>query len=119
MCGSRDYMRKLNESVAIDTPEDFVDTETTIYNTKVVSIDQKALATTYTCPDCSTEATPHLEHLVDCTCRLMSAKDSCIVNDKVLVSVKNEKSIKVNLITTVGLLRLCYGQNETIKQFSK
>ena len=56
---------------------------------------------------------------MDCTCRLMSAKDSCIVNDKVLVSVKNEKSIKVNLITTVGLLRLCYGQNETIKQFSK
>ena len=52
-------MRTLNESVAIDTPEDFVDTETTIYNTKVVSIDQKALATTYTCPDCSSEATPH------------------------------------------------------------
>ena len=52
-------MRTLNESVAIDTPEDFVDTETTIYNTKVVSIDQKALATTYTCPDYSSEATPH------------------------------------------------------------
>ena len=47
---------------------------------------------------------------MDCTCRLISAKDSCIVNDKVMVSVKNEKSIKVNLTTTVGILRSCYGE---------
>ena len=47
-----------------------------------------------------------------------SAKDSCIVNDKVMVSVKNEKSIKVNLITTVGLLRSYYGKHETIKIFA-
>ena len=46
----------------------------------------------------------------------MSAKDSsCIDNDKVMVSVKNEKLIKVNLITTVRLLSLCYGQHKTTK----
>ena len=92
-----------------------MDTETTIYNTKVVSVDQKELATTYACPDCTKEVTPDHEDLVDCTCWLMSPKDSCIINDKVMVSSKNEKSIKVNLITTVELLRSCYGQHEKIK----
>ena len=42
-----------------------------------------------------------------------------IVNCKVIVSAKNEKLIKVNLITTVGLLRSCYGQHETMEPFSK
>ena len=87
-----------------------MDTETTINNTKAASVDQKALASTYTCPDCSNEVTPDHQDLVDCTCRLMPAKGSCIVNDKVMVLVKNEKLIEVNLITTVGLLRSCYGQ---------
>ena len=50
----------------------------------------------------------------------MSAKDSsCIDNDKVMVSVKNEKLIKVNLITTVRLLSLCYGQHKTTKHSPK
>ena len=71
-------------------------TETTIYNTRVVSVDQKALANTFTSTDCSNDVLPDHEDLVDCTCRLMSAKDSCIVNDKVMLSVKNEKLIKVN-----------------------
>ena len=96
-----------------------MDTKATIYNTKVVSVDQKALATTYICPDCSNEVTPDHGGIVDCTCGLMSAKDSCIVNDKVMVTVKNEKSIKVNLITTERLLRSCYGQQETIKLIAK
>ena len=39
----------------------------------------------------------------------MSAKGSCIFSDKVTV----------NLITTVKLLRSCYGQDETIKLFAK
>ena len=95
-----------------------MDTDITIYNAKVVPVDQKALGTTYTCPECGNEAKPDHEDLVNCTRGLMSAKDSCIVNDKVMVSVKNEKSIKVNLITTVGLLRSCYGQHETMKIFA-
>ena len=87
-----------------------MDTETTIYNTKVVSLGQKGLATTYTCPDCSNENTPDHKDLVDCICELISsAKESCIVNDKVMVSVKNEKLIKVDLITTARLLPSCYG----------
>ena len=38
-----------------------------------------------------------------------------------MISLKkrSEKLIKVNLITTVGLLRSCYGQHETIKLFAK
>ena len=36
-------------------PDNFVDTETTICNTNVVPVDQKMLATTCTCPDCSNE----------------------------------------------------------------
>ena len=94
-------------------------TETTIYNTMVVSVDQKALANTYTSTDCSNDVLPDHEDLVDCTCRLMSAKDSCTVNDKVMLSVKNEKLIKVNKTTTAGLLRSCYRQLETIKLFPK
>ena len=101
---------EINKSATINTPDDFVDTETTTYNTKIASVDQTALATTYTCPDCSNQVTPDHEDLVDCTCRLISAKNPCIVNDKVMVSVKNEKSIKVNLITTVGISRSCYEQ---------
>ena len=64
-----------------------VDTEITIDNTKVVSADQKALPVTYTCPDCNNEVTPD-QDLVDCTCGLMSAKDSCIANDKVMEKSK-------------------------------
>ena len=94
-------------------------TETTIYNTRVVSVDQKALANTYTSTDCSNDVLPDHEDLVDCTCRLMSAKDSCTVNDKVMLSVKNEKLIKVNKTTTAGLLRSCYRQLETIKLFPR
>ena len=92
-----------------------MDTETIIYNTK----DKKALATTYTYPDFCNEVTPDYEDLVDCTCGLMSAKDSCIVNYKVMVFVKNVKLMKVNFITIVGLLRSCYAQHGRIKLFAK
>ena len=104
---------EINESATIDTLGNFGDTETTIYNIKVVSVDQKALAIRYTCPDCSSEVTRDHKDLVDCTCGLITARDS-FVNDKVMVSVKNEKSIKVNFKTTAGLLCLCYRQHETI-----
>ena len=96
-----------------------MDTETTIYNTKVLSVDQNALATTYTCLDCGNEFTPNHKDLVGCTCGLMSATVSCVVNNKLMVSVKTEKLIKANLITTVGLLLSCYWQHETIKLFAK
>ena len=49
----------------------------------------------------------------------MSAKGSCIVNDKVMVSVKNEKLMRVNSILTVGLLRSFYEQHERNKLFAK
>ena len=44
---------EINESATVNTPDNFVDTETTIYKTKIISVDQKALASTNTCPDCS------------------------------------------------------------------
>lgn len=47
----------INESATIGTPENFVDTETTISNKKVVSVDQKVLASTYPRPDRSNEVT--------------------------------------------------------------
>ena len=50
---------EIKESSTIGTPENFVDTETTISNKKVVSVDQKALASTYPRPDCSNEVTPN------------------------------------------------------------
>ena len=109
---------EINESATIDTLGNFGDTETTIYNIKVVSVDQKALATRYTCSDCSSEVTPDHKDLVDRICGLITARDS-FVNDKVMVSVKNEKSIKVNFRTTAGLLCLSYRQHETIKLFTK
>ena len=71
---------EINESATIDTPDNFLDIEIAIYNKKVVSVDQKALATTCTCSDCGNEITPYHKDLVDCTCGTMSAKDSCIVN---------------------------------------
>ena len=98
---------EINESATTDTPNNFVDNEKAIYNTKVVSVYQKALATTYVCPDCSNEVTPDQEDLVDCTCGLTSTRDSCIVNDKLIVFEKNEKLIKINLVTTEGLLHSC------------
>ena len=36
-----------------------------------------------------------------------------------MVSAENKKSIKLNLITAVGLLCSCYRQHETIKVFPK
>ena len=62
--------------------------------------------------------TPDHKDLVDRICGLITARDS-FVNDKVMVSVKNEKSIKVNFRTTAGLLCLSYRQHETIKLFTK
>ena len=81
----------INESVTFDTPENFVDTETIIYNIKAVSIDEKALATTYTRSNCSNKVTPDHEDLVDCICELTFAKAFSILNDKVMVSMENEK----------------------------
>ena len=69
-----------NESATIDTPDNVVDAEKIIYNTKVVSVYQKVLATTHNCSDYSNDVTPYHEDLLDCTCRLMSAKDYCITN---------------------------------------
>ena len=51
-----------------------MDTNITIYNAKVVSVDQKALGTTYACPECGNEATPDHKDLVDCTCGLILQK---------------------------------------------
>ena len=84
---------EINELGTIDTPGNFA----AINNPKVFSINQMALATTYNCPDCSNEFTPDHEDLVDCVCKRTSEKDSCIVNDNVMLSVTNEKLIKFNL----------------------
>ena len=74
---------KTTERAQIEIDESAnVDTETTIYIIKV-SVNQKVLATIYTCPDCNNEVTPGHEDLLRCTCGLRFVKDSCIVNDKV------------------------------------
>ena len=52
-----------NESATIDTPDNVVDTEKIIYNTKDVSVYQKVLATTHSCSDYSNEVTPYHEDL--------------------------------------------------------
>ena len=78
---------EINKLRTIYTSDEFVGIETTIYNTKVVSVDQRVLTTTFNFPDCSNEVTAGHKDLVDCTCGIMSAKGSCIVNDKVIFSV--------------------------------
>ena len=49
----------------------------------------------------------------------MVVKESCLVNDKVVVRVKNHQSLKLNLVTTSGVLQTFYEKHENIKQFSK
>ena len=78
---------EINELATIDTPDDFADTEITLYNTKVVPVDQKALATICNCPDCSNRVTSDCEDLVDCRCGILSVR-LLFVNDKVMLSVK-------------------------------
>ena len=78
---------EINKLRTIYTSDEFVDIETTIYNTKVVSVDQRVLTTTFNFPDCSNEVTAGHKDLVDCTWGIMSAKGSCIVIDKVIFSV--------------------------------
>ena len=66
------------------------------------------------CPDCNKEVTPDHEDLVDCLCGLMVVKESCLVNDKVVVTVKNHQSLKLNLVTTSGVLQTFYEKHENI-----
>ena len=49
----------------------------------------------------------------------MVVKESCLVNDKVVVRVKNHHSLKLNLVTTSGVLQTFYEKHENIKQFAK
>ena len=48
----------------------------------------------------------------------MIVKESCLVNDKVVVRVKNHQSLKLNLVTTSGVLQTFYEKHENIKQFA-
>ena len=47
----------------------------------------------------------------------MVAKESCIVDDKVVITVKSHQALKLNLATTSEVLQTCYGKHENIKQF--
>ena len=49
----------------INKPDDFVNTESNIDNTKVISVVQKSLSKTFYCSDCNEEVTPDHEDLVD------------------------------------------------------
>ena len=49
----------------------------------------------------------------------MVPKESCIVNEKVVITVKGHRSLKLNLVTTSKVLQTCYGKHENIKQFGK
>ena len=49
----------------INKPDDFVNTESNIDNTKVISVVQKSLSKTFHCSDCNEEVTPDHEDLVD------------------------------------------------------
>ena len=49
----------------------------------------------------------------------MVAKESCIVNDKAVITVKSHQSLKVNLVTTSEVLQTSYGKHENSKQFAK
>ena len=57
--------------------------------------------------------------MVDCLCGLMVTKESCIVNDKVVIIVKSHQSLKLNLVKTSEALQTWYGKHENIKQFAK
>ena len=49
----------------INKPDDFINTESNIDNTKVISVVQKSLSKTFRCSDCNEEVTPDHEDLVD------------------------------------------------------
>ena len=49
----------------------------------------------------------------------MAAKEWCIVDDKVVITVKSHQALKLNLVTTSEVLQTCYGKHENIKQFVK
>ena len=69
---------------------------------------------TFYCP-----VTLDQEDFVDCLCGLMVPKESCIVNEKVVITVKGHPSLKLKLVTTSKVLQTCYGKHENIKQFGK
>ena len=113
-----------DEVTKINTPDDFVNAESnTGNNTMVVSVDQISLQKTFrnkeVTPDCNKEVTPDHEELVDCLCGLMVAKETCIVNDKVVITVKSHQSLKLNLVTSTEVLQTCYGKRENFKQFAR
>ena len=56
--------------------------------------------------------------MVDCLCGAMVSKELCIVNEKVVITVKSHQSLKLNLVTTSGVLQTGYGKHENIKQFA-
>ena len=87
--------KEIDEVTKINTPDDFVNTGSNIDNTKIVSVGQKSLSKIFHLRDCNKEVTPDHEDLVDCLCGLMVAKESCIVNDKVVFTVKSHQSLKV------------------------
>ena len=88
-------------------------------NKKDISGDQKSLSKSFHCADCNKEVTPDNEDLVEFLCELMVAKESCIVNDEVDVTVKSHQSLKLNLVATSEVLQTCCGKHENIEQFSK
>ena len=49
----------------------------------------------------------------------MDTKESWIVNDKVMITVKNQKSPKLYLVTTSEALKRVIGRQENIKQIAK
>ena len=49
----------------------------------------------------------------------MVAKESFIVNHKVVITVKNHQSLKLYLVTSSEILQTFYGNHENIKQFAK
>ena len=49
----------------------------------------------------------------------MVAKETCIVNDKVVITVKSHQSLKLNLVTSTEVLQTCYGKRENFKQFAR
>ena len=67
----------------------FLNTGSNIDNTKTNSTDQKSLSKVFHCPDCNKELTPDHKDLLDCLYKLMAAKESTIVNDKLVITVKN------------------------------
>ena len=105
--------KEIDETRKIITPEHFINNESKRDDTEVVSGNRKYFSNIFSCPDWNKKVIPDHELFVDCPCRLMVATKSWVVIDNVAITVKNQKLLKLNLVTTSEAWQTCYDRHDS------